>query len=246
MRAGAVGARVDLHCHFLPAVDDGAPDLSECLAMLRALSSAGFELVVATPHMRPGMFENDRAGLEAAWAALVPQLASTPGLPRTELASEHYFDDVVLARLLAGAGLPYPGGRAVLLELYETELFPWVQARLFDLARSGLLPVIAHPERYRTLWKDPEPLERLVDGGCAALLDVAALVGKYGREPQRCAERLLEDGLYHAACTDAHRARDVDAATGGMERLRALYGDDEVVFLFEDGPRALLAGRLPE
>ncbi|MCC6214342.1 MAG: protein tyrosine phosphatase [Polyangiaceae bacterium] len=241
-----MSGRVDLHCHFLPAVDDGAPDLGECLSMLRALSGAGFEHVVATPHMRPGMFDNDRAGLTAAWELLGPVLAAESGLPATALSSEHYFDDVVLGRLLAGEGLPYPGGRAVLVELYETELFPWVQARLFDLARQGLTPVIAHPERYRTLWRDPSPLERLVDGGCGALLDVAALVGKYGREPQRCAEHLLGEGLYHAACTDAHRARDVDAAVRGIDRLRALHGAEEVEFLFETGPRELLAGRVPE
>jgi protein-tyrosine phosphatase len=102
--------------------------------------------------------------------------------------------------------------------------------------------VVAHPERYRVLWEQPEILERLLDQGAVALLDVAALVGKYGRHPQRCAEVLLERGLYHAACSDAHRPLDVQQVALGLERVRALYGQEEIDALFLQGPLEILAG----
>ncbi|HEV8551024.1 MAG TPA: CpsB/CapC family capsule biosynthesis tyrosine phosphatase [Polyangiaceae bacterium] len=237
---------VDLHCHWIAEIDDGAPDHEESLAMLRALKAAGFDRVVATPHMRPGMFENTRQDLETAYERMQPLLAEQAGLPAIGLGCEHYFDDTTYQRLLSGAGLPYPGERAVLVEFYGVD-FPMVIAqRLTDLRRRGLLPVMAHPERYRHLWRNPDTLERMVDSGIATLLDTAALIGKYGREPQRCAEDLLERGLYHAACSDAHRASDVADVKKGIERVEALYGEEEVSFLFVDGPRALLEGRLPE
>jgi protein-tyrosine phosphatase len=237
---------LDLHCHWVAGIDDGAPNEGEGIAMLRALGQAGFDRVIATPHMRPGMFDNTREDLTAAYERMQPGLAAEQGLPELGLSSEHYFDDVVFRRLLVGEGLPYPGGRAALLEFYGVDFPPVVVERLFDLRRGGLLPVIAHPERYRYLWRHPEALERLVDSGVAALLDAAALVGKYGREPQRCAETLLERGLYHAACSDAHRASDVVEVTGGMRRIAELYDDDEVLFLFRDGPRQILEGKVPE
>jgi protein-tyrosine phosphatase len=121
-----------------------------------------------------------------------------------------------------------------------------VDRALGGLRRGGLVPVIAHPERYRCLWRAPDVLERLLDVGAAALLDSAALVGKYGREPQRCAEELLERGLYHAACSDAHRPGDIEPVAAGMRRIAELYGDDEVEFLFREGPAALLEGQIPE
>jgi protein-tyrosine phosphatase len=161
------------------------------------------------------------------------------------LSSEHYFDDVVFSRLLAGEALPYPGGRAALLEFYEIDFPASVDRCFFDLMRQRILPVIAHPERYRCFWKSTARLERLVEAGAAALLDTAALVGKYGQKPQRCAEDLLERGLYHAACSDAHRASDVEQVKAGMQRIEKLYGREELDFLFHDGPRALLAGSLP-
>ena len=196
--------------------------------------------------MRVGMFDNQKPELVAAYDRMSTSLAAAGELPEVGLACEHYFDDVVYRRVMAGDGLPYPGGRAVLLEFYGVDFPPVVVERLFDLRRSGLLPVIAHPERYRYLWSKPEALERLVESGVATLLDAAALVGKYGREPQRAAEDLLDRGLYHAACSDAHRAADVAEVARGIDRIGELYGEEEIDFLFRDGPRQILEGKLPE
>src|SRR6185295_2579269 len=234
---------IDLHCHWIPGVDDGAPTIDAAVAMLRGLGALGFTQVIATPHMRPGRFDNSAAGLRVAFDAVQAQLEALPALPERALSSEHFFDEVVFRRLCEGEGLPYPGGASVLLEFYESNFPPRVDQLLAQLRGRGLTPVVAHPERYRVLWEQPEILERLLDLGAMALLDVAALVGKYGRRPQRCAELLLERGLYQAACSDAHRPEDVDQAANGIQRLRELYGDEEVAALFSEGPRAILAGR---
>jgi protein-tyrosine phosphatase len=238
---------VDLHCHWLASIDDGARSPEQGAQMLRALRALGFEQVVATPHMRPGLFDNDKLALEAAFARMQPHLEPSAELPEVGLSSEHYFDDVVFGRLMNDQGLPYPGGRAVLLEFYEIDFPPSIDHLLFELrTKKRLLPVIAHPERYQAIWRSSDTLERLVDAGAAALLDVAALVGKYGRRPQRAAEELLERGLYHAACSDAHRPADIEEVAAGIRRLETLYGPEEVEFLFCHGPRELLAGRQPE
>lgn len=237
---------IDLHCHYVPGIDDGAASHADGVAMLRGLRGLGFEQVVATPHTRPGMFDNTRASISAAFAQFQAALPADPGLPELALSSEHYFDEVVFQRLLLGDGLPYPGGKALLLEFYQIDFPPLIQHRLFDLRARGFLPVIAHPERYQCLWRRPDKLEELVDSGSAALLDVAALIGKYGRKTQECAEELLDRGLYHAACSDAHRPSDIAEVGRGIERLRALYDDDEVSFLLREGPQSLLLGVLPE
>jgi protein-tyrosine phosphatase len=235
----------DLHCHWIPGVDDGAPTLDEARVLLRGLGELGFELVVGTPHMRPGLFDRTRDELLAAFQAAEVDLAREPGLPRLALSAEHYFDDVVFTRLLAGEGVPYPGGCAVLLEFYEIDFPPSVSFRLADLRRRGLLPIVAHPERYPAIGRNTEVLERLLDVGAAALLDVGALADRYGRGARRTAEKLLEQGFYHAACSDAHRQGDLAAVAAGIRRLRKRWGQEELEYLLRDGPRALLAGELP-
>lgn len=254
---------VDLHCHFVPGIDDGARSTESGLAMLRGLREVGFDVVVATPHMRPGMFENDRAALERAYEAMRVHVANAPEVPAIGLASEHFFDDVVFARLGRGEGLPYPsldalpldpeararvgaraaghgGKRGVLVELSPQGFPPFLAHRFFDLGRLGLRPVLAHPERYQPVWKDDACLDPLVDAGAALLLDVCALVGKYGRAAQRAAEKLLEEDGYEAACSDAHRPEDVPVVRDAVARLERAVGPAEADRLLRVAPRDLL------
>jgi protein-tyrosine phosphatase len=231
---------VDLHCHWIARIDDGARTDEESLAMLRGLHQAGFDTVVATPHMRPGMFDNDRVMLEQAFAAMKPALGAGGKLPAVHLASEHFFDDVVFARVVKGQALPYPGGRAVLVELGRGALPMMLAHRFFDVKRAGLVPVLAHPERYEPVQKDDRCLDPLLDAGANLLLDVCSLVGKYGRSAQRAAEKLLTEDAYEAACSDAHRPSDVDAVVRAIERLEKSVGVAEAERLLSAGPRGIL------
>jgi protein-tyrosine phosphatase len=235
---------IDLHSHWIPAIDDGAHTLAEGIDLLRALRQAGFDTVIATPHMRPGMFDNDRAVIAQAFEQARAALAGEPDLPELGLGCEHFLDDIVFSRLLSGEALPYPGNRAALLELPADQLPARLGDRLFDLRRKGLRPVIAHPERCSALCKKPEVTEGLVDQGMVLLMDVGALAGKYGRTSRRCAETLLEAGLYYAVCSDAHKPSDVAQVRDGIERLHAIVGADEARFLLRDGPRAVLDGKV--
>jgi protein-tyrosine phosphatase len=256
---------VDLHCHWVAGIDDGVRTTEDGLALLTGLAQLGFSAVYATPHMRVGMFDNDRAALEAAFARMLPALdrARHGGarLPEVHLASEHFFDDVVFERLRQGAALPYPPlagagsappaspssvpssrlRRPVLVEL-PSERFPLRLAdRFADLRRAGLTPVLAHPERYAPVWADDRCLDPLLDAGAHLLLDLCALVGKYGRAAEKAAWKLLEDGAYEAACSDAHKPADLDLVEKAIDTLVDRAGRAEAERLLCSGPRHIVA-----
>jgi protein-tyrosine phosphatase len=247
---------VDLHCHWLPAVDDGARTPAEGHEMLRRLREIGFSHVVATPHLRPGLFHGTPESHREAFQAALPGL-DLPELPSVSLASEHFFDPEVVRWILAGQGLPYGKGgavapsaertesRAVLIEFRDLGPWPAIEELLFQLGRARYIAVIAHPERYPAVWSEPEMVDRLLDRGAVLLLDVAAVVGKYGRRSQETALRLLDLEAYEAACTDSHRPEDVTLAGAGMELVRERYGKEELDFLFRDTPARLLQGLRP-
>lgn len=240
---------IDLHSHWVAGIDDGAQTPEQGAALLEALRKAGFDLVVATPHMRPGMFENDRERILQAFAKTARDVgASTTApsatMPRVDVASEHYLDDVVYRRLVGRECVPYPGGRSVLVELSVTSFPARLPERLSDIRRAGLIPVIAHPERYEPVWKDIGVLEPLLDVGAVLLLDVAALDGKYGRAPRKAAEALVDEGFYQAACSDAHRASDVAEVRAGIDLLFKRAGSEEAAFLLRDGPLGILEGKI--
>jgi protein-tyrosine phosphatase len=233
---------VDLHCHWIAAIDDGARTPEESLAMLRGLKSIGYERVVATPHMRPGMFDNDAAMLTKAFDAMKPHLETSANeIPQIGLSSEHYFDDVVFRRLTSKQALPFPGGKAALVEL-PTQAFPArVPERLLDVKRAGLIVVLAHPERYRPVWDDVSVLEPLIDVGVRLQLDVCALVGKYGKKAQEMAEILIDEEAYEIGASDAHKPADIEVTQKAIARLAQLVGQEETQRLLSTAPRALLS-----
>ena len=237
---------IDLHCHWVADIDDGARTVDDSLAMLRALQEVGFSRVVATPHMRTVMFENSKEDIEQAYAATVAALQDKGDLPELGLGSEHHLDDLVFAQLIAGNGLPYPGGQAALIE-FPNDRFPLKHAqRLFELRCKKIRPVLAHPERYRPVSNDHTVLDPILDGGTVLLLDVAALAGKYGRRADKCARKLLDEGYYYAACSDAHRASDTEAVARGIDELRRLAGEEEVHFMLIEGPQRILDGKVED
>jgi protein-tyrosine phosphatase len=232
---------VDLHCHYVPGVDDGVRTLDESSRLLAALGHLGYAEVVATPHIRTAMFENRRPGLERGFAELT-SILDTASLPRLSLAAEHFCDDVFFGLLAGGQVLPYRGGRTILVE-FRYEAWPRrIEDQLFRMQVKGLRPLIAHPERYHALFDQTEPLDPLLDVGAMTLLDTMSLVGKYGERCRRAAERMLEEGAYDAACSDAHRPEDVDILAKAIERLRALVGKEECQALLSDRPRGILDG----
>ncbi|HKU43164.1 MAG TPA: CpsB/CapC family capsule biosynthesis tyrosine phosphatase [Polyangiales bacterium] len=232
----------DLHCHYVPAVDDGVADVENGLALCRSLRELGFTTVVATPHMRAGMFDNDKPRLSAAFESFCSAVASETGLPELGLASEHFFDETFMARLARGETLPYPGGHAALVE-FPPERFPLaLDENLFRMRVRGLRPVIAHPERYAPLWSNSAALEHLLERGALALLDVMSLAGKYGRKAKHAAERMLEEELYFAACSDSHKPADVELVAESIARLIALRGAGQARTLLCEHPRDILSG----
>jgi protein-tyrosine phosphatase len=239
-----VGGYIDLHCHWVIGIDDGVKTVSDSRDLLEGLASIGFSKVVATPHMRPGMFENAKDDLVRAYEATEQALGDLAGLPERGLASEHYFDDVVFGRIMRGEGIPYPGRHAILVEFYPRAFPTQLSARFFDLRRKRLRPVVAHPERYEWVWNDHKVLDTLIDAGGVMLLDVAALAGKYGRSVRTCAEKLLEAGYYDAACSDAHAPRDVADVAVGIEKLVEAIGAEDARAMLVDGPQDILEGRV--
>ncbi len=237
---------IDLHCHPLPGIDDGVRSASEGVRLLVGLRALGFDKVVATPHVRPGVWDNRLHTRSAAREALGAELdAAGDATPDLLLAGEHMFDDVLRDLLAKGEALTYPEGGAVLVEFPYEDIPMRVELQLWRMVRAGVRPVLAHPERYIPVQRSDDRLEELVGAGAWLLLDVMALVGAYGRKAQTTAERILAKGLYFAACSDAHKPSDVDGVREGLTALRAAVGEARFHEMMVEGPARALGLRRP-
>jgi protein-tyrosine phosphatase len=237
-----LGAFTDLHCHLLPGIDDGVRTVEDGLTIARGLHDLGFSTIVATPHVRSGYWENTRESIAPALDALRQGLGE--GGPAVHHAAENYFDDRVWDLFRKGELIGYGAqGKAALVE-FPPQAFPLrARDRFFEMRLKGCRPVLAHPERYAEAWKRSDKLEPLSEGGAVFLVDLPSLSGKFGRAPRKTAERLLEEGLCYALCSDAHRPSDLDHVAEGIERARRIAGDEMLETLLGANTRRIFEGR---
>ena len=244
LTANAVAHYVDLHSHLLPDLDDGADSLDTCLAMVRALAEIGFSDLCATPHQFAGRFQPALDQVRLVFDQVSREIATVLPDIRLLLGAENYWDDVLAGRMRQGEIPCYDGGKAFLFEVSPAVMPPRLEEALFDIRVSGRLAVMAHPERYAAVQRDPTLAERL--GRQAALLvDLAALSGTGARAEVKTARRLVEEGLVHAVASDLHAPEDAPTVAGGVAWIEKRLGADVVKQLLSDNPRRILLGQLP-
>jgi protein-tyrosine phosphatase len=195
---------IDLHCHILPGIDDGAPDRAVALAMARCAVADGITHVACTPHIYPGLYENDRDGILAAIAAFREVLAEE-GIALTLVvgADTHLTPDLV-ADIRARRIPTLNDSRYLLFEPPHHVAPPRLEESVFNLLAAGIVPVLTHPERLSWIGSHYDAFARLVQGGSLMQITAGSLTGRFGRNPKYWAERMLDDGLVHLLATDAH------------------------------------------
>ena len=237
---------VDLHCHLLPGLDDGAASMADTIAHARRLEAAGVLDVACTPHVKridfPHVDLSALAGLRAeAQRAIDDEGIAVRLHGGGELAHEDALvlgeDD--LERIAQGP----PGGRWLLLETpFEGVRHDFVEAaeRLWDLGYGVL---VAHPERSAAIPGAGGRIRSLIARGALVQANATSLLGRHGPAARGGAERLLREGLVWCLASDGHPGTRDDTLDRG-DAAAARLGLDGAR-LTRDNPRALLLGGVP-
>lgn len=197
---------LDLHCHILPGVDDGASDPEISLQMAAVAADCGVTHIFATPHCNTrSQQKNYRTGaLISAYKELQAMLDDA-GIPVTILAGAE-----VLARghfeehLAAGDFMTLNGSRYLLVEFYFDEDPGYMEQCLRAVERQELTPVVAHPERYFCVQRAPDLAQRWADQGRVLQLNKGSLLGELGPGSYETAALLLRRGAVSVIASDAH------------------------------------------
>lgn len=236
---------IDLHCHILPGIDDGAPDLATSLEMARIALADGITTTACTPHIYPGLYENRADGIRQAIERLRLALAEADlPLTLTEGADIQIVPEL-LDGLRAGTHPRLNGGRYFLLEPPHHTVPSGLKELIRNSLTMGYVPVITHPERLT--WLDEAHYPWFVEAarlGAWIQVTAGALTGRFGRAPKYWGERLLDEGVVHILATDAHdpRHRPPRLAEGREAAVRWV-GEDEADRLVFERPRAILDDR---
>ncbi len=238
---------VDLHCHILPGVDDGAENMEEALQMARMAADSGVREIIATPHcnlpyaprknyMSYALQERMEQFREAVHQARIP-VSVSPGAEVLCTADLEF--------LLQRGKLPtLAGSRYLLMEFFFDETMDYMTDRLSCVAAEGLIPVVAHPERYDAVQRNPYALEQWFVSGYVLQLNKGSILGQLGRGAEAAANWLLSQGLAHAVASDAHTSVTRTPHMGQIrEYLEDTCGPDYARLLLHTNPGRILRDR---
>ena len=237
---------IDLHCHLLPGIDDGATDISVSIAMAKAFVADGVTVVACTPHILPGVYANSGPQIRTATAAL-QQTLDEAGIPlRLVTGADNHITPTFVAELSSGHLLSLADSQYVLVEPPHHVAPPRMEDLFFSLLVAGYVPILTHPERLSWIESHYPMIQRLVHAGVWMQITAGSLAGAFGRRAKYWSERMLDEGCVHILATDAH---DTNRRPPNLGEGRALaskrVGDTEAEHLVETRPRGVLLNDLP-
>jgi len=237
---------IDLHSHILPGLDDGAPDLETSLEMARIAVADGIRLMACTPHIYPGLYMNDAAGIRAARDRLQAELDERGIALHLTVGADVHLVPGLTAGIRAGTIPTLHGSRYLLLEPSHHTPPPRFAEHVFQLVAAGYVPVITHPERLTWIEHHYAVFPLLVAQGAWLQVTAGALTGAFGPRPRYWGERLLGEGLVHLLASDCHGAKArPPVMSPGLAIAERLLGKAEAERLSVRRPAAILQNLAP-
>lgn len=235
---------VDIHCHLLPDIDDGAVSWAESLAMAQLAADDGVSTVVATPHQLGSYRANDGDKIRALCRQLQKLLDQRGIGLRVLPGADVRIEPDMIRKIHAGEVVTLADhGRYVLLELPH-ELYLPLDRLLRDFRNAGLTGVLSHPERNQGILGQPYLLEPLLDAGCLVQVTAGSLMGTFGPRIRGFAEWLILRGFVHFVATDAHGSKvRRPLMKRAFERVAEIAGDQAAGELCCVNPARLVANR---
>jgi protein-tyrosine phosphatase len=237
---------IDLHSHILPGIDDGSRSLDMSLEMARMAVDDGITTMACTPHIYPGLYMNDTAGIMAARDRLQEALDEHGIKLQLTIGADVHLVPGLLQGLRAGTVPCLHHTRYLLLEPSHHVAPPHFQESVFRLVAEGYVPVITHPERL-TWVEDHYPVfGELVRQGAWMQITAASLTGVFGARAKYWGERFLGDGLTHIIATDTHsNGRRSPVMSPARQIAERMLGREEAELLVRGRQECILRNELP-
>jgi protein-tyrosine phosphatase len=232
---------IDIHCHTLPGVDDGARSLEEAAEMCRLAAEDGVTHLVATPHSNYSYaFDPDLN------RQLLAQLQEKVGeRPRLLLGCDfHLSYDNIQICLQNSKDFTINQTSYLLAELPEQFIPDHLSRVYYDIQVAGLKPIITHPERNPILQRKPDLLEHWVSIGCLVQVTAQSYTGGFGSKARKVSERWLDAGAVHFFASDAHDIkRRPPILSHCYQKVAKEKGTEIADLLLQKNPEAVINGR---
>jgi len=235
---------IDFHNHILPNCDDGSKSVDISLDMLREAQRQGITDVVNTIHYQHPKMENKRTDfkyISSIRDQLQIELIKNNIDIKIHLGAEVFFNfnllDILDNELVTFSNMKY-----MLIEFEVFMLPKGYENHLYELAASGITPIIAHPERYRPIQNDVKIVEKLINSGCLMQVDAGSLIGHFGKRTKQLAEELIRRRMTHIMGSDSHNNRKRNFCLEEALKIAQNLIGETANTLVDSNPRKVLSG----
>ena len=235
---------IDIHTHILAGLDDGAKDIEHSLAMAEVAVKDGITMLVATPHVIKGVFDNSKDTILENVGTLSKCLESK-GIPLRILpGAEYHLEPDLPRRMAAGELLTINDtGRYLLVELPSSMVPDYTGRVLYDLQLQGVTPIIAHPERNAGFEREPELLKNFISRGVLTQITSTSVTGLFGNSAKKTALRFIKEGFAHIIASDAHSTHGRSPRLSqAFQEIEHRWGTDYAQTLTSKNPRLIIEG----
>ena len=232
---------IDIHCHILPGLDDGAKDLNDSLIMAKEAVKEGIHTIIATPHLNSS-YDNRKPVIIEKVEELNKCLHDTNIDLKILPGQEPRIYGEILEDFARNDIQTLNDRQYIFIEFPSSHVPRYAEQLLFDIQVKGLIPVIVHPERNSELIEHPDTLYRFVQKGALTQVTASSLCGYFGKKIKNFSIQLVEANLTHFIASDAH---NVNTRTFKMaeafDLIESEFGLD-YVYLFQENAELLIHG----
>ncbi len=239
---------IDFHNHILPGADDGAKTMEESLEMLFVAQKQGITDIVNTIHFQHPKMEGmntDFSYICSLRDKLLKSMEEKNININIHLGAEVFFNFNLL-NITSNPLITFGNGKYMLIE-FQTHQFPRnFDKHLYDLAMSGVTPIIAHPERYKPVQDNIEIIEKLINSGCLMQIDGGSILGHFGKNCKILAEIMLKKNMVHIIGSDSHGIGKRNFCLKDSVKQAQKIIDYDITPLILDNPRNVINGKAIE
>ena len=235
---------IDIHSHILPNIDDGARSIEETFNMIKEAKNVGFDVIVSTSHYMEGYYETNVPEREVWVKAIHENLQAKNIDINLFLGNEIYMSDNIIELLEDRKASTINDTSYVLFELPLNVEPLNLYDTIYELQQYKLVPILAHPERYSFVQREPELIYDLVEKGVLMQANYGSIIGQYGKKAQMIVKKFFEGNMIHLLGTDVHRQNTIYPKIPQiMSELNELIGEEKLKELTEINPRLVIQNK---
>lgn len=232
---------IDLHSHIAFNVDDGASSLQESINMIKEAKQAGFTDILLTPHYLENYYDVPTEEIENKLEIIKKEIKNKEIDVELYIGREIYITPNISEKIINKEISTLNNSKYVLVEMPMESRILYLEHELQTLIEAGLIPILAHPERYKIIQKDIKYLEELSEMGVLFQINYGSILGEYGKLPKKTVKKILKKGIVDFIGSDCHREGTLYTKIQvAIKKISKLISEEKLMEITELNARKML------